>query len=557
MTTQPYSIIKRGPFVFPPKRDLLSSYYVNILDYGGIRTGVAGTEDANFAAWTAALDAARTYQVSHPNFGASAIFFPPGAYRFDQTIGLEDTDEHIGIVGAGRTSTTLLIADQDADLLYINGGTSSSGILETTVSGIKFQYTGGDRSPSNPDSFLRPALVRCRNVHDFTLTDTCFEGGYNGLMIDRGARVQINGIQVFARSNVGFESYCGIGFTSYPDQLGTCTRIYLSNFDITNRGTGPIAYTHGILIECTDGFQADLGHIHLCRNDLTISPDNSANQDVCGGIIFNNTYFDAANTYSVLIEGAATSFGRMYFHGCRSINAGADGYRINPSSLLTLMQINNGDIMGAGRYGVNCATANIYGLSINNPQFRENNTELTANAGDMILRGSAVRVRAKVFGGGAPGTAVTLGADLTGNNNTIEVDTSDSTAGTLFNDASSSAQRYPSEIEAQTYTPTLTAVTNLDTVTLAGASYRRFGSLVSVEAAVEVDPTATGSTEFGISLPIASAFSSTAHANGVATSTTEFGRVAGDATNDRLSVVFTAVTTTVHTMSVMASYRII
>jgi hypothetical protein len=90
--------------------------------------------------------------------------------------------------------------------------------------------------------------------------------------------------------------------------------------------------THGILIESADGFQAINGHIINCKNDLTISPDNTDSQDVCGGILFENVYFDRSAEYGVLIEGTAKSFGRMYFNGCRASSAGIDGYHIAPAT---------------------------------------------------------------------------------------------------------------------------------------------------------------------------------------------------------------------------------
>lgn len=92
-------------------------------------------------------------------------------------------------------------------------------------------------------------------------------------------------------------------------------------------------------------------------------------------------------------------------------------------------------------------------------------------------------------------------------------------------------------ITSGTYTPTLTNVTNVAASTAYSCQYMRVGSVVTVSGIVDVDPTATGQTQLGISLPIASALpSAVTDVAGVAFSHQVAGQGAAirpDAVNDR------------------------
>lgn len=65
-----------------------------------------------------------------------------------------------------------------------------------------------------------------------------------------------------------------------------------------------------------------------------------------------------------------------------------------------------------------------------------------------------------------------------------------------------------------TYTPTVSNTVNVDASTPLAAQYFRVGDVVTVAGEVDVDPTATLTTSFELSLPIASNFSATNNAGG-------------------------------------------
>jgi len=110
-----------------------------------------------------------------------------------------------------------------------------------------------------------------------------------------------------------------------------------------------------------------------------------------------------------------------------------------------------------------------------------------------------------------------------------------------------------------TYTPTRTIVTNLDSVTPGIFSYLRVGDCVFVSGVVASDPTASGLTIFGLSLPIASAFSASYQANGSGVAVPGFvAYIVADATNDRVEVTVPLNTsTTSYNTRIIFAYTVI
>lgn len=111
-----------------------------------------------------------------------------------------------------------------------------------------------------------------------------------------------------------------------------------------------------------------------------------------------------------------------------------------------------------------------------------------------------------------------------------------------------------------TYTPTLTNVTNLSASTAYQCQYLRVGDTVTVSGLVDIDPTATGAVELGITIPIASNFGAledcagTAAASGIAG---QVAAIAADIANDRAKLVYIALDITNQPMYFTFSYQII
>lgn len=106
------------------------------------------------------------------------------------------------------------------------------------------------------------------------------------------------------------------------------------------------------------------------------------------------------------------------------------------------------------------------------------------------------------------------------------------------------------DVEAGFYTPSLTNVANLDALTSTNMHYLRIGSQVFMSGTFAVDPTATASTSFRISLPFASDFTSNSDAHGaivgMSTSTGRTLLANADTTNNE--ILFSGSTN--HTVSV-------
>lgn len=109
------------------------------------------------------------------------------------------------------------------------------------------------------------------------------------------------------------------------------------------------------------------------------------------------------------------------------------------------------------------------------------------------------------------------------------------------------------------YTPTLTNTTNAAASTAYVTNYTVLGSVVRVFGKVDIDATAAGAVLVAISLPVASNLAAEQDLGGVAASDVGAAtvvRIKGDATNDRASLVFPAVSVTNDSYAFEFSYVI-
>lgn len=115
---------------------------------------------------------------------------------------------------------------------------------------------------------------------------------------------------------------------------------------------------------------------------------------------------------------------------------------------------------------------------------------------------------------------------------------------------------------SSTYTPTLTNTTNVNASTAYVTGYTRVGNSVTVYGKVDIDATAASSTAttLGFSLPVTSALTAEEELGGVAMSNasgaTNAIRIIADATNDRASFVFLALTTNNDSYNFQFSYQV-
>lgn len=111
-----------------------------------------------------------------------------------------------------------------------------------------------------------------------------------------------------------------------------------------------------------------------------------------------------------------------------------------------------------------------------------------------------------------------------------------------------------------TYTPTLTNTANVASSTAFVCQYMRVGTVVTVSGAVTIQATAAASTAtvLGMSVPVASNFTSVSQCSGTAVE--ESGatsiRVYADSTNDRMTFAYPASTISARTYSFVVTYLV-
>lgn len=117
------------------------------------------------------------------------------------------------------------------------------------------------------------------------------------------------------------------------------------------------------------------------------------------------------------------------------------------------------------------------------------------------------------------------------------------------------------QILTGTWTPTLTAVANVDATTAIQSRYVRIGSIVMCWGSLAVDPTAAANTntQLRISLPIASNFAAASDCDGVAAtpSVQRGARIFADTVNDTALMQFASELTANHGYGFSFAYTII
>jgi hypothetical protein len=111
-----------------------------------------------------------------------------------------------------------------------------------------------------------------------------------------------------------------------------------------------------------------------------------------------------------------------------------------------------------------------------------------------------------------------------------------------------------------TYAPTLTGLTNIDSITGGVFRYIRIGNTVHVNGSMTVDPTAVTNTTLSISLPVASNFTTTQQAAGIASCGNVAnlpGQITSDAATDKAILSFTASSTSAFLWTVDFVYDIV
>tara|TARA_R110000868_G_scaffold340880_1_gene601745 strand:+ start:24009 stop:24590 length:582 start_codon:yes stop_codon:yes gene_type:complete len=108
------------------------------------------------------------------------------------------------------------------------------------------------------------------------------------------------------------------------------------------------------------------------------------------------------------------------------------------------------------------------------------------------------------------------------------------------------------------YTPTITNGTNVAVSTAQICSYNRVGNRVTVSGQVDIDPTAAAATDWRISLPVASAFTTTRQIGGSGASSANAAvYIESVAATDDVFMSMTATSAANQTISFSFSYLVV
>jgi hypothetical protein len=113
-----------------------------------------------------------------------------------------------------------------------------------------------------------------------------------------------------------------------------------------------------------------------------------------------------------------------------------------------------------------------------------------------------------------------------------------------------------------TYTPVITNTSNADAAAIVGASHWvRVGDMITVSGRITIDPTSSGLVTLNISIPTASAFTSSQNCNGVAIliqgSTIGSGTISADAVNNIAYLQFASTSASGHGGTFTFTYQVL
>lgn len=340
----------------------------NVRDFGA--TGDGSTDDT-----TAVLAA-----VAHLS-GQDALYFPAGTYVVDDTMDFTGLNE-IAIFGDGIGATIIKRTDGTFGdtLLFQSSDPTTTQAREFTIRDLTFECAA---------DMTTGAVIHMKNVTRIFM-DRFFLRNYH-----RG--IHLEGIRDSRFDN--FESVsneyhtttrgtsCHLLIDVPADTTKESTEVFFSNFNMTTASPSNPEndLDEGILIQGKlDGIWFNGGHIFGGKSGGLKIDGNS--QSELQGLYFNNVWFDQYTEKNVVIQGTATTFGRMSFTGCRLWGGSDNNLTIDTGSGLSDISFNaceigvtqaNGCIIGSGQ------------VSFNGCIFKEINTGQSSNGYALQVPASA------------------------------------------------------------------------------------------------------------------------------------------------------------------------
>ncbi len=425
----------------------------------------------------------------------AGIGFESGAGPFIYSV----TTNVLGI-GANNSSSTIRLLDNSGNHVAFTFNNAFN--LDNRGSGsTTFQLTGST------------ALTLAQT----TLTATFAGAGtFGGIISTTGVGSYIYGTQLGSG---------GIGFSgdSSPD-TGVIGYNYINAAGTESAPTAARAswrerFGNGTFTSWSLGYRAGAAGAGVFTEYLTVT--NAGNATIAGTLTANNA-FNLTTTGTTIPIITIDSSAQTSQQAILILKSSAQAWDIRND-------------------GINLAfrdeTAGVYpfqlipgAIGVGGAKINSTTDSTTTGTGSLIVSGG-VGIAKAVFIGTTLNVAgtTTLATSLTGvlqaTSGVVSVNT------TLTNTTSS------------TYTPTATNVTNITSSTPNNASYERVGNIVTVFGSITVTETLAVASQVDVSLPVASNLGAATDLNGLGNSDAAVASniiIKGDATNDRASIYFTA-----------------
>jgi len=432
-----------------------------------------------------------------------------------------------GYVGIGQSSPTAV--------LHLKAGTAtaSTAPLKFTTGTLNTVAEAGTIEYVSPNFYFTPVSGERITFGMGAATNNTVVGKGAGGSLSSGVQNTFYGVGAGGtNSNTHYNTCFGhlagnttYGNTSYNTFIGWQAGASSIQFTGGCTGIGANAFVYGV-----DGIS--IGHTAQAGGGtgiISIGAGITANTTAGAGD--HNISIGYQSTTSVLTGADNIAIG---YKSGNIMTSGAFNILMGYKAGDTITTGSNNVIIGKNIDAQGATTSNQ--LSIQNAIFGTGNsgTGTTASTGGIGIYTVAPTCALDVTGGIATSrTAVTAPATTDGN------------------------------IFSGTYTPTLTGITNVTSSTAYVCQYMRVGNVVTVSGKIEVTPTINNAqTTIGISLPIASNFSSSEQCGGsshtVANTTAGHGAaIYADATNDRAEMDYFETHGASDTFSFSFTYKII
>jgi hypothetical protein len=377
---------------------------ISVKDFGALGDNTAD----DTAAIQAAIDHAETLSAAGAA-SAVEIYFPGGDYKVTAKITIQD--DYIRLTGDGRFASTIVVS-------------SSIDVFEFKKSDGSILYYGGIHNigirSTNGANLTTGAFLKLYNTTSFEVVGCQLQGWHIGIDMIGAARCYVDKISMSQAQRTSGKALAGIRLTG-DATTGVCTGNHITDIEINSNTSVIGPYSHGLLVRSSDGLYMHQLHIQDGDNDITISPDNSANNDLISSVILDDSYLDACEVNCLEVSGTAATTGKY-----RDITISNTVIRASNETLAQVGSSSASSPIRAFRM-VNCAlrlgqkagleftTANVQSAMVDGCFFFDNNLSANASGHDIIIRGDGVRVINPTFiDGNAVGKCIYVDPAATG-----------------------------------------------------------------------------------------------------------------------------------------------